>query len=67
VTGVAGPLGGTDEKPVGTVHVVVEGPEGSSWHNRAQFPANRARVRELTSQRALDMLRRVLLGVDPLP
>lgn len=57
VTGVAGPSGGSEEKPVGTVHIAVEGPEGAR-HRRLKLPGDRSRVRQLTSQWALDMVRR---------
>ncbi|HYG61358.1 MAG TPA: nicotinamide-nucleotide amidohydrolase family protein, partial [Thermoanaerobaculia bacterium] len=64
VTGVAGPGGGSEAKPVGTVHIAVAGPEGTS-HRRVRFPGDRQRVRQHSSQLALDMLRRKLLGLDP--
>ncbi|MBZ0111476.1 MAG: CinA family nicotinamide mononucleotide deamidase-related protein [Thermoanaerobaculia bacterium] len=65
VTGIAGPDGGSEEKPVGTVHVAVAGPRGSGdlIHQRAVFPGDREKVRRLTSQLGLELLRRRLL--DP--
>ncbi len=62
VTGVAGPGGGSAEKPVGTVHLVVAGPDGAAAHRRVRFPGDRERVRWQASQLALEMLRRLLLG-----
>ena len=60
VTGIAGPGGGTPEKPVGTVHIAVAGPGGTE-HRQLMFPGNRDRIRSWTSQAALDLIRRVLM------
>jgi nicotinamide-nucleotide amidase len=60
VTGIAGPGGGTPEKPVGTVHIAVAGPGGTE-HRHLMFPGNRDRIRSWTSQAALDLIRRVLM------
>jgi nicotinamide-nucleotide amidase len=62
VTGIAGPDGGTPEKPVGTVHIAVAGPSGTE-HRRLMFPGNRDRIRSWTSQAALDLIRRVLMSI----
>jgi nicotinamide-nucleotide amidase len=62
VTGIAGPAGGSEAKPVGTVHLAVAGPDGLPSHRRVRFPGDRERVRWQASQLALDMLRRRLLG-----
>jgi nicotinamide-nucleotide amidase len=66
ITGVAGPEGGSDEKPVGTVFVALSSAEGESVR-RFQFPGTRATIRERTVQVALDLARRRLLGLtlDP--
>ena len=61
VTGVAGPGGGSEEKPVGTVYVAVAGPGGEVGHRQARLPGDRERVRWQATQMALDMLRRRLL------
>lgn len=66
VTGIAGPGGGSDEKPVGTVHLALAGPGGEVSHRQVRFPGDRARIRRMTEQLALEMLRRRLLGL-PLP
>ncbi|HSS77828.1 MAG TPA: CinA family protein, partial [Thermoanaerobaculia bacterium] len=64
ITGVAGPGGGTPEKPVGTVHISVAGPrEGEVDHRRLCLPGDRDRVRQFSAQIALEMLRRRLLAV----
>lgn len=59
ITGVAGPAGGTPEKPVGTVHMAVTTPAGLV-HRLHLFPGDRQMVRELTAAFALDLLRRRL-------
>lgn len=61
VTGIAGPGGGSEEKPVGTVHMAVGGPGGRERPIRARFPGDRRTVRRLAGQWALDLLRRELL------
>ena len=61
VTGVAGPGGGSDEKPVGTVCVGVAGPGREREARTVRFPGDRAMIRTQATQTALDLLRRVLL------
>lgn len=61
ITGVAGPGGGTDEKPVGTVFVGYSGPDGTT-SMRFQLPGDRHLVRWRSSQAALDLLRRKMLA-----
>jgi len=64
VTGVAGPQGGTPDKPVGTVCFALA--DGRVVHaKRYQLWGNREWVKLLSSQVALDWLRRYLLGLDP--
>jgi nicotinamide-nucleotide amidase len=65
ITGIAGPEGGTPEKPVGLVFIAVDGAAGSRVR-RAHFPGDRERVRFQATQAALEMLRRGLLGLAPL-
>jgi nicotinamide-nucleotide amidase len=64
VTGVAGPGGGTAEKPVGTVCFGLAGPGGAS-SRRAVFNGDRDWVRRRATQGALDFLRRRLGGATP--
>ncbi len=59
-TGYAGPDGGTDFNPVGTVFVGLSGPKGTQVI-RVRYGADRYRVRALATQAALDLLRRTLL------
>jgi nicotinamide-nucleotide amidase len=61
VTGVAGPGGGTMEKPVGLVHWAIAGPAGE-WAGRQVFPGSRDVVRRWAVNAALDSLRRRLIG-----
>jgi nicotinamide-nucleotide amidase len=63
-TGIAGPDGGTPDKPVGTVCIAIDGP-GGSRSRRYQLWGTRDWVKLLTSQIALDWIRRVQLGEDP--
>jgi nicotinamide-nucleotide amidase len=60
VTGFAGPDGGTEADPVGTVYIGLAYPAACDVR-RVQFLGDRARVRLLASQTALDMLRRKLI------
>jgi nicotinamide-nucleotide amidase len=58
VTGIAGPGGGTPEKPVGLVYVAVESPSGDSTE-RIVIPGDRDAVRARATALALHMLRRL--------
>lgn len=60
ITGVAGPTGGTAEKPVGLVFHALASESGTAVLKR-NFPGDRARVRWFASQQALDMVRRKLM------
>ena len=60
VTGVAGPGGGSPEKPVGTVAVAVVLP-GATRSRLFRFPGDREQVKFQASQAALDMVRRTLV------
>ncbi len=57
LTGIAGPTGGSEEKPVGTVHIALARPQGATKARRLRFPGTRQRVREFSTVWALDMLR----------
>lgn len=60
VTGIAGPSGGSDAKPVGTVYIAIATDE-ENWVSKFNFPGNRKQVRELTAQSGLDLIRKYLL------
>jgi nicotinamide-nucleotide amidase len=60
ITGVAGPTGGTAEKPVGLVYHALSGDRGTDVVEK-KFPGDRKRVRWFASQQALDMVRRKLM------
>ncbi len=62
VTGIAGPEGGTKEKPVGTVHLAAIAPAGEH-HRHLTLRGNRAQVRERSVTAALDLMRRLLTGL----
>jgi nicotinamide-nucleotide amidase len=67
ITGIAGPGGGTEEKPVGTVCLAISGPEGSYSLRRLQFArAGRDAIQRQSVRDALDMLRRGMNGLPPL-
>lgn len=60
ITGVAGPTGGTEQKPVGLVYIALAGEEGTQVVER-NFPGDRRNIRVFASQQALEMIRRALL------
>lgn len=60
VTGIAGPGGGSEAKPVGTVHIAAVTPQ-CRRHAAFTFPGDRAAVREWAANMALDVLRRAIL------
>ena len=67
VTGVAGPDGGTEDKPVGTVCWSVRLAEGGGITRRALLPGDRADIRDRSTTVAMHLLRRALTGEDGFP
>lgn len=60
VTGIAGPGGGTEDKPVGLVYIAVSDGENTEVVEK-KFAGDRNRIRQYTSQQALDLVRRRLM------
>ena len=56
ITGIAGPSGGSEEKPVGTVHIALASPEGVK-ERVVHLPGDREMIRMFATQAALDMVR----------
>ena len=60
ITGIAGPGGGTEEKPVGTVFIAISSEVGTE-HRKLKLPGDRQLIRWRASQAALDLLRKRLI------
>jgi nicotinamide-nucleotide amidase len=64
VTGIAGPDGGSEEKPVGTVVWSVRLASGEALTRRALLPGDRADIRERATTVAMHLLHRALAGIE---
>jgi nicotinamide-nucleotide amidase len=62
ITGIAGPDGGTEDKPVGTVCFTVALADGKSSTRTLRLPGNRADIRERSTTVAMHLLHRALVG-----
>jgi nicotinamide-nucleotide amidase len=62
VTGIAGPAGGSEEKPVGLVWTCVAGPDGARLTRSLRLPGGRSDVRERATLVAMHLIRRLLAG-----
>jgi competence/damage-inducible protein CinA-like protein len=60
-TGIAGPGGGSDEKPVGTVYMALASAESETIVRKFFFPTDRETFKQLATAAALDLLRRKIL------
>jgi nicotinamide-nucleotide amidase len=60
-TGVAGPGGGSLEKPVGTVYIAAAAPD-ETITKRLFFPTDRETFKQVTTQAALELLRKKIIG-----
>jgi nicotinamide-nucleotide amidase len=66
ITGIAGPGGGTPDKPVGTVCFSIHARGGASLTRRTELPGNRFDIRDRSTTVAMHLLRRVLTR-EPVP
>jgi nicotinamide-nucleotide amidase len=62
LTGIAGPSGGSEQKPVGLVWVCVVDPDGISLTRSVRLPGGRVDVRERSVTVAMHLIRRLLTG-----
>jgi nicotinamide-nucleotide amidase len=64
ITGIAGPGGGSEQKPVGTVCISVVVPDAAPVTRTMRFPGNREHVKTFSAFAAIDMVRRATLRGD---
>jgi nicotinamide-nucleotide amidase len=61
-TGIAGPSGGSEDKPAGTVYIALAAAEGQMKVERRFYPNERETFKQLVAQAAFEMLRRKLIA-----
>lgn len=64
VSGIAGPTGGTPDKPVGTVYIALASESAPTFVRRFHFPTDRSSFKMRTTRAALDLLRQRLHGFE---
>jgi len=62
ISGIAGPAGGTLEKPVGTVYIGLDTETKGALSHKFQFQGTREEIKLVTVLKALDMIRQSLLN-----
>jgi nicotinamide-nucleotide amidase len=65
ITGIAGPAGGTPQRPVGTVFIALAAPGIATVAREFRNPFDRSAFKYVTTQQALELLRRRLIAADP--
>jgi nicotinamide-nucleotide amidase len=65
VTGIAGPSGGSEGKPVGTVYIALAGPDGTTEVKHRVFNGDRAQVQTLAAYAGLQMVRELCASRSP--
>jgi PncC family amidohydrolase len=63
-TGIAGPNGGSDEKPVGTVYIALASADSKTVAKKFFFPTDRETFKQLAAQTALNLLRRKIIASE---
>jgi nicotinamide-nucleotide amidase len=61
-TGIAGPSGGSPEKPVGTVYIALATPD-ETFVKKSFFPSDRETFKQIAAQAAFDLLRQKIVGM----
>ena len=61
-TGIAGPTGGSDKKPVGTVYIALASEGSETIAKELFFPTDRETFKQLATAAALDLLRREMIN-----